>query len=243
MARPKKTNEDLLIAGTKAYFSAFPKKSTAVKYTELAAYISGLYGISLREYEIRRCSKVKELIEELQNQKRKSDIKKAVAFVTLDVEEFLRVNSSYERLKWAITERDRYYEEVSSSAGRIVDENRRLVKQLEMTQCENEMLKKRVEEIEQESINIKKEKNQAKARLKVLVKTMNTYVYPEIANQLLKECGMIISNTEPVIDPEALKNEILREKDSIVEWVEPKEEKTSDKLINQLFYDIPEVQK
>lgn len=238
MARPRKNNEDLLIAGTKAYFSAFPKKITVVKYTELAAYISGLYGITVREYDIRRCSKVKELIKELQNQTRKSVVKKAVVFINLDVDEFLRVNSSYNRLKWALTERDRYYEEVSSSAGQILEENKKYTDRLKKCQTENEFLKKRVEEIEYELVKLKKEKKQEKARLKTLVKTVNEYVYPEIANQLLKECGMIVSNTEQVIDPEALENEILREKDLIVKWGEPQEEKTSDKLINQLFHDI-----
>ena len=238
MARPKKHNEDILIAGVKAYISAFPKKSTAVKYTELAAYISGLYGIAVREYDIRRCNKVREALEEYKNQKRKAEIKKAVAFITLDVEEFLRTNSSYERLKWALTKRDNYYAEVSSSASRIVEENKKYADRLEKVQIENEELKKRVDAIAQEAIKLKKEKNQAKARLNALLKTMDMYVYPEIANQLLKECGMFISNTEQVIGPEALESGVLGEKDSLLEWLTPKEEKTTNKIINQLFDDV-----
>ena len=142
MGRPKKISDDQLLSGTKQYFNEICKGNIKMlKYPAIAAYLSGLYGIHIADYDLKKSKTVMEYVSLLKNAGSKQLIQRNVYFKRLDVENFLRTHTSAVSLKKALTEMDSHYEKVSEAAGVIMNENRRLLELLARLQKENDVLK------------------------------------------------------------------------------------------------------
>lgn len=203
MGRPKKISDEQLLSGTKQYFNEMCKGNIKMlKYPAIAVYLSGLYGIHVADYDLKKSKTVTEYVSSLKNAGSKQLIQKDVYFKRLDVENFLRTNTSAISLKKALTELDSHYENVSEAAGVIMNENRRLLELVARLQKENDILKssnddleKRVVVAETEYFSIQKKCKEQETRIRSLVHIVEENVYPEIANELLVESGFLKNST------------------------------------------------
>ena len=132
----------------------------------------------------------------------------------MDVDDFLKKNRTIKALKKALIERQNYYMEVASSATLIFEENKKLKKKLEKLEKEMSVLEKELETksiANQETLSGFRE---AKRRVRVLQDLVETYVYPEIANELLVQRG-ILKKTESMVDPIVVGENLVKPTDDI----------------------------
>ena len=225
MGRPKKISEEQLIAGTKQYFDEICKGNTKMlKYPAIAAYLSGLYRIPIADYDLKKSKAVREYISAIKSVRNKEIIQKDIYFKRLDVENFLRTNTSTSSLKKALTELDSHYEKVSDAAGVVMDENRHLIELVVKLQKENQILKASNMELERQVVTTENELKEIhkvariqEIRTRNLVHILEKNVYPEIANELLIESGFLKNNNR-VISEQGIAA-IMNDTDSILPFI------------------------
>lgn len=142
---------------------------------------------------------IKELKEKNENIKRT-----AVVYKSLDVSNFLKINNTPEKLRLAISERERYYAEISASAAEIYDQYRKLQQELQALKEEYETLKSRLEKRDSKAALIK-EKDELIKQLKSYI---DKYIDEDIANYLLKQEG-IYEPVMTVLSEETIKENII----------------------------------
>ena len=158
------------------------------------------------------------------------------------------MNDTESKLRNALIQLDNSYEEVCMSATKIYEENRRIRERNNKLLVANRKLKSEISEqhstkntsIKTES-TLKKEIKALKNRIRVLLDIINTNVYPEIANELLAEKGLIKMNNSIISN--SGKTNIMNDNESIISFINKREEvlnktdkDTSD--INRLMHDL-----
>lgn len=129
---------------------------------------------------------------------------------------FLVKNNTKEKLKKAFKERENYYREITHSASYSFKENRRLeqlVRELKKRIKESE---EELENIKKKSIDISSDNRNYKSENQKLREIIDTYVYPEIANELLKKQGLL-KNIAGIINPNVIESEIATAETDITE--------------------------
>lgn len=208
MARKTDDNHkpEVLIGIVKRYFiEKEPVKKP--KYSELGAYARSI-GYDIGNHIFQKCPEVREYLENASKTNDDETLLTVAVFDTLDTERFLAVNNTPSKLKKALQERDAYYRNVSSSAGKIFEKNKALTDQVvklkernKAVEAENKGLKEKISEITSEY-------RQLQEKEKKMRDIMDTWVYPEMANELLKKEGLL-KDTAGIIKEEAVKKEVL----------------------------------
>ena len=152
------------------------------------------------------------------------------AYKTLDVESFLTRNSGRKALTKALTELDRYYEAVSSRAVEVFQKNKKLEGKISENMAELKKLSSRIADLETQIADQSEKLRDMKQENAAYKKVVDTYIYPEIANELLKKSGFL-QNTQGIIKEEALESEIIHS-DTVV--------KSKSNVIQGLFDSIQE---
>ena len=91
-------------------------------------------------------------------------------------------------MKNALIQRDNYYGEVCRSAGEFLRDKERLEAKITRMNSEINDLKNQVAELEQ--MNTNKINRYSQEMLSKMKKVLDTYVYPDIANEILKKEGL-----------------------------------------------------
>lgn len=163
----------------------------------------------IQDYLIRRNGAVRERIEQL-----KTDVDSAyqncvVVFRNLDVDLFLSKNTSPAALKRALTERDNYYQQLAESAAYCIGKYNELKEQVAKLTTERETLY--VENIsyvaENKEMKTKLRKNHVE--IQKLRTFIDTYINPEIANELLKQEGLL-KTSAGIVSEEAIVENIVQ---------------------------------
>ncbi len=206
----RKTEEDhkpeVLIGIVERYY-AEKDPVRRPKYSELGKYARDL-GKEIEDHIFRRSPEVREYLDRMDASK-DDELRVSVAvYDTLDTGRFLSVNNTPAKLKKALQERDTYYRQVTVSAGKIFEKNKELVKELSHLKEKNRALtteNKSLDEKIKELINIQHELEGKNKKLRGII---DTWVYPEVANELLKKEGLL-KDTADVVKDEAVENEVL----------------------------------
>ena len=111
-----------------------------------------------------------------------------VTWRQLDVDAFLNLNRSRSDLKNALIQRDNYYGEVCRSAGEFLRDKEHLEDKIRRMKSEINDLKSQIAELEQ--MNTNKINRYSQEMLSKMKKVLDTYVYPDIANEILKKEGL-----------------------------------------------------
>lgn len=236
MVRKRKIETDFIIELIDDYYINICKRQNSMlKYTSIAKYMSNRLGKQVKEYEIRRCKEAVEHIKKLNSQIANKDILNVVVYDSLDVETFIVNNNSLPALKKALIERDQYYRKVSESASSIIDKvhglenkNKALKSQITQLKSDKEYI---LSELQQE----RKKNNELSKSFKKMKNILKTNVYPEIANLLLKECGLL-ENGEDIISLEG-REAIFSDTDSISDVTARNEKNgySDNKVVQGLF--------
>lgn len=120
-----------------------------------------------------------------------------ITYKTIDVDSFMATNRTPNAIRTGLSELNLYYKKVAEAALEFKNENEKL-------QDENEELKEQIQQLLQKETN-RKVLETENIKLRALIKSS---VYPEIANELLKEEG-ILRSKQQVITDEFMANNIL----------------------------------
>lgn len=204
MARPRSFTEDELIALINEYYLEYPNKM--IKTSDLERYAKTHGRPNFRAYSIRRCPKAKQYIDQINASNQVTLETTIVTWRQLDVDAFLNLNRSRSDLKNALIQRDNYYGEVCRSAGEFLRDKEHLEDKIRRMKSEINDLKSQIAELEQ--MNTNKINRYSQEMLSKMKKILNTYVYPDIANEILKKEGLD-SLFGLYVNPESVESEMI----------------------------------
>lgn len=163
----------------------------------------------IQDYLIRRNVAVRERIKQL-----KTDVDSAyqncvVVFRNLDVDLFLSKNTSPAALKRALTERDNYYQQLAESAAYCIGKYNELKEQVAKLTTERETLYVENTSYIAENKEMKTKLRKNHVEIQKLRTFIDTYINPEIANELLKQEGLL-KTSAGIVSEEAIVENIVQ---------------------------------
>lgn len=204
MARPRLFTEDELIALINEYYLEYPNRM--IETSDLERYANAHGRPNFKAYSIRRCPKAKQYIDQINANNQVTLETTIVTWRQLDVDAFLNLNRSRSDLKNALIQRDNYYGEVCRSAGEFLRDKERLEAKITRMNSEINDLKNQIAELEQ--MNTNKINRYSQEMLSKMKKVLDTYVYPDIANEILKKEGLD-SLLSLYVNPESVESEMI----------------------------------
>ena len=209
MARPKLIEDRVLLDLIKKYYDEeCNNNAKKLKATEVTKYINKNGYPDYPVTTLRRTKIAMEYIEQLIKLCRNDDYVTLVSYQTVDAEALVEANRTKESLIKAIYERDCYYKKVSDSAVHFLDMHNELNQQLEDEKKKTEILTAKINELEGLVAQYKAEIKTLKAERKAYKTVVNTYIYPELANELLVKEGALRKTENPLIEG-SLENNLI----------------------------------
>ena len=210
MGRKKEIEDPELIKMIDTFFkeecNSNPRKLTLPAIT---AYINRNGHPNYRVESLRRTPTARKHIELLVASNKETNQKIVSAYKTLDVDTFLSVNKTHSALVRALTELDTYYKSVVEAATKISKRNVELEKENDTLKQENQAIKQTNNNSSDNIIILKNDLSQLKKENKKLRSLIKEYLYPEIANDLLKKEGLL-KKGESIVDESALQNNLIK---------------------------------
>ncbi len=208
MARRAKIDSDTLINLIDQFYAEkCDGDAGLLKILQIGEYVRSK-GYDVADYLIRRNEKAKVYIKKLKESTEEIHIYTVAVYRDMDLDAFLMKNNTKEKLKKALKERENYYREVTNSASYSFKENKRLNLQVKELNKQIIELKQELKTAVSKGVDIGSENRNYKSENLKLRKIIDTYVYPEIANQLLQQQGLM-KNTAKIINSEVIENEIV----------------------------------
>lgn len=154
---------------------------------------------SVADTTLRRNNGFRELLAErkAKYEEEEEEYRTVITYKTIDVDSFMATNRTPNAIRTGLSELNLYYKKVAEAALEFKNENEKL-------QDENEELKEQIQQLLQKETS-RKALETENIKLRALIKSS---VYPEIANELLKEEG-ILQSKQQVITDEFMANNIL----------------------------------
>lgn len=153
---------------------------------------------SVADTTLRRNTSFREVLAERKAKyNEEEEYRTVITYKTIDVDSFMATNRTPNAIRTGLSELNLYYKKVAEAALEFKNENVKL-------QDENEELKEQIQQLLQKETS-RKALETENIKLRALIKSS---VYPEIANELLKEEG-ILQSEQQVITDEFMVNNIL----------------------------------
>ncbi|WP_313133208.1 hypothetical protein [Anaerocolumna sp.] len=226
MPRKVKVSSDTLIGLIEQFYAEkCDGDATQLKIPQIGEYVRSK-GYDIADYLIRRNEDARAHIQKLQETTEEIHIHTVAVYRDIDMDEFLAKNNTREKLKNALKERENYYREITNSAAYSFKENKRLELQEKNLKKRVEELEKELEAIESKSAKLSSDSRNYKAENRKQRDIIDTYIYPEIANELLKQQGLL-KDTAGIVNPKVIENEIVTADADVT--------KINNKIIKGLF--------
>lgn len=153
---------------------------------------------SVADTTLRRNTSFREVLAERKAKyDEEEEYRTVITYKTIDIDSFMATNRTPNAIRTGLSELNLYYKKVAEAALEFKNENVKL-------QDENEELKEQIQQLLQKETS-RKALETENIKLRALIKSS---VYPEIANELLKEEG-ILQSEQQVITDEFMVNNIL----------------------------------
>lgn len=226
MGRKKAITDEMLISKIDAfYYKVCEGNAERLKIPEIGRYIREDDFPDVKDYVIRRSDAAMLHIKKLKEEQVGESISTVVLYKTIDASAFIKTNSNEKKLKQALTDLSLYYKKVAESAILINKKYKQLEEEIKTSEKDK---RKAYEELALAEENVKKLKIQVKelTNYNKAMKTMiDTYVYPEIANELLKKTGFI-KETQGIVNKDAVDMHLIKSDTEI---------KSDSKVVQGLF--------
>lgn len=208
MGRNSSISTEVLINLIEEFYTLKCNRDASVlKIPAIGSYIRSK-GYPVKDYILRRNEFAREYIDKLRTTTEETHIRSVSVYRDIDLDLFLQKNNTLSKLKQALTEREGYYREITNSAAYSFKENKVIkVELIEIKKLNNKLKLELNQEIENSKI-IKSKNRQLTSENKQLREIIDTYVYPEIANELLKKSGLI-NETAGVVNENIINNTIV----------------------------------
>jgi len=235
MARPKLIEDITLLELIKEYFyKECNNDIKKLKPPQIVQYINKHGYPDYPASTLRRTKIAMDYIEELKRTVSDDNYITLVAYKTIDAALLLDSNKSRASLIKAITERDCYYKTIADSAVQSFERYNKLIEELEEEKEKNIRLNAKIEALEEQVFKYKGEIKSLVNELNAHKAVIDTYVYPELANELLAKEGAIRKTASPIID-NALDNNLITSTTNIKNM-----SKSSSSVIKGLFDTLDE---
>lgn len=209
MARPKMIEDDVLLKLIKRFFDdECNGNAQKLNYETVAEYIRNQGYPDYKATTIRRTDSAREYIDSLKTSSTEKGITTIIAYKTLDVDAFLETNKSKDSLKKALITLDNHYRTMYDSASEIIKKNNKQTEQYNKATESLNSAQNQINELEAIVSTLKAEIKELKANNKTLKDIVETYVYPEIANELLSR-DSVIYKEQSTIDGEVLDTKLI----------------------------------
>lgn len=231
MGRPPKYNVTEVVQDIDNYFFTNARQISVLKPQKLIPYLQ-TKGHNIQEYDLRKNTSLKEHIKNLKTSEIEKNLSFSSTYKTIDAEEFIKKNRTPQQIKDGIALLNQYYESIYNKSTFILDSCKKMEEDLKKLNMENKNLN-------QENREMKEKIKELNAEIHILKKILKTNVYPEIANTLLAENGLLQVDSLPKIISESGKENIITEEDSIIKAIEKAENiKNENKVVRGLFENI-----
>ena len=191
MGRKRKNTTEELIQIVDQYYVACNGNFMKFNASHIAEY-ANTQGHKVQYYDFCRNTTVKQYIDEVKNKVNQMKVEShEVAYKDMDIDEFLRINNTKERLKKALIlleEKWKYSYEL------LIDSNKKykkLGKENSKIKSEYEKICNELEEAIAEGKKLKIKLRDGQREIRYLKKMLETYLYPAIANEILKQEGVL----------------------------------------------------
>jgi hypothetical protein len=206
-------------------------------YTAIARFISKQTGMDIQEHVVRRCPEIVNYVKSKNEDSENDELRDLVVYQTLDIDSFMSKNNSLQSLKTALLQRDQYYEKICSQTVKVVEHAKALKKENAALSEERNKLQAETLELNAKYKQEHKEKVCLEKAFKKMKDILYDNVYPNIADELLKENGLIQGDGS-IITISAKEN-ILSDDSSITKAVKNDKKKYSNlEVIQGLFNKI-----
>lgn len=230
MARQKLIEDSILLELIKNYFNEECHNDVRkLKAVEITKYINTHGYPDYRVTTLRRTKVAIDYIEELKKSISDNNFVTLVSYQTIDAAALIESNRSRTRLIKAITERDCYYKTIADSAIQSLEKYNHLKQKYDTEKNNNTALTTKVKKLEELITNYKTEIKILTNELNTYKSVIDTYIYPEIANELLVKEGAI-RKTENPLKASTLDDNLIAATTNIKKSV-----KSGSNVINGLF--------
>ncbi|OHQ86575.1 hypothetical protein [Streptococcus sp. HMSC076C09] len=161
---------------------------------------------SVADTTLRRNTGFREVLAERKAKydEEEEEYRTVITYKTIDVDSFMATNRTPNAIRTGLSELNLYYKKVAEAALEFKNSVEEIKNENEKLQDETEKLKEQIQQLLQKETS-RKALETENIKLRALIKSS---VYPEIANELLKEEG-ILQSKQQVITDEFMANNIL----------------------------------
>lgn len=202
------TDEQIIEMIDKFYIEQYEGEASLLKVPAIGTYIRNHGYPDCKDYLIRRSEAAQEYIEKLKAAQDGNELNILSTYKTIDVDEFIEHNHSKTAMKKALSELNMYYKSVSDAASKMHKKNIELEEKIKKSSSNIKISNEQTKHYEQEITDLKHINKALRDENKNLRIIIDTYVYPEIANELLKESGLL-QDTDGIVNPEQMKSQII----------------------------------
>jgi hypothetical protein len=226
MARKKMIETDALLSLIDEFYTLkCDREASLLKIPAIGEYIRSK-GFTVQDYLLRRNDDVRNYIDKLHTTLEETHIKTVSVYRDIDIDAFLQKNCTTSKLRKALIEREYYYREITDSAAHSFKENKRLEQESRELKKQNNELSLELDEKSKAVSTFVSNNRLLTKENKVLREIINTYVYPEIANELLKKSGLI-HETAGIVDENLVGETIVSAYTDVT--------KIKNKVVKELF--------
>lgn len=230
MARPKLIEDNVLLDLIKKYFyEECNQDIKKLKYQEIATYVSFHGYPGYPATTLRRTTAAVKYIDELKKTVANDNYIMTVSYQTIDAALLVDSNRSRNTLIKAITDRDNYYKTIADAASRSFERYTALTQKYDAEVQTRKTLEDKIAALEEQDKENTLRIKTLEKELKVYKSVVETYVYPEVANELLLKEGAI-RKTDEIVKPEAVEENVITPTTDI-----KKTTKSGSKVIEGLF--------
>lgn len=209
MARPKLIEETKALELVRRYFEDVCQgNSKRLKTSEIVTYIQNNGYPEYNAVALRRSKEIRKLIEDLKLMSENDSYVTVVAYQSLDANEFIKKYRSIDSLIKALTERDAYYKRIADSAVDISKRYEALAQKYESEKAKSAELEAELSSLKEQTAEYRKIISQIKKDFQMYKSLVDTYVYPEMANELLVKEGAI-KKTANIVDSDAAEADLI----------------------------------
>ena len=209
MGRPKLIDDQALLELIKKYYyEECHGDAQKLKLPKITEYINKNGYPNYPVTTLRRTSIAVAYIEEMKKIANDNHYVAVSSYQTIDAAAFVDTNRSREMLIKGISERDSYYKTVADSAVHAFEKLNQLQQQLDLEKEVNAELSGKIAELEELNTKYKTHLRELDIELNASRAVINTYIYPELANELLVKEGAL-RKTESPIKEGALENNLI----------------------------------
>ena len=208
MGRPKLISDEELIKSFDTYYiEALRGNMNYFKFPGLETYLRKQNHEGITARLLRRNEALRAHMEELKVTAETED-NPVLVFKDIDVDTVIRKSSSVGYLRKFLSDLNKHYKNVYVCAQMVYHENQKLKKQVKSLKEEKSDLAKIHETVKESKKDDISEISALREDNRKLLDIINTYVYPEIANAMLKERGLLNGGSD-IVDTDILSENII----------------------------------